>query len=261
MYKWKRKVPMPAMDYAQVAELYDVYVQTEMDVPFFIEEAQGCRSVLELTSGTGRLSLPLLRAGVRLDCLDSSPEMLAVLRRKLAVQGLAAAVFEKDLCSFSLPERYELILVPFNAFAEVVEPEAQRAALATMHAHLAQAGRLIVTLHNPAVRMQGMDGQVHLRGQFPLPERGGTLFLSAMERFDPATRLVSGAQFYELYSVDGVMRSKRFTTLRFFLHSPETFKALAQTQGFRVAAVYGDYSRAAFDQASSPFMIWVLERN
>ena len=44
---------MPAMDYAQVAELYDAYVQTEMDVPFFLEAAQGCQRVLELTSGTG----------------------------------------------------------------------------------------------------------------------------------------------------------------------------------------------------------------
>jgi predicted RNA methylase len=52
------------MDYAQVAELYDVYAQTEIDVPFFREAASGCRAVLELTCGTGRLSIPLLRAGV-----------------------------------------------------------------------------------------------------------------------------------------------------------------------------------------------------
>jgi hypothetical protein len=49
---------MPAMDYSKVADLYDLYVQTEVDVPFFLQEAQGCQSVLELTSGTGRLSLP-----------------------------------------------------------------------------------------------------------------------------------------------------------------------------------------------------------
>lgn len=250
---------MPAMDYAQVAELYDAYVQTEMDVPFFLEESRGCRSVLELTSGTGRLSLPLLRAGVRLDCLDSSPEMLAVLRRKLAAQGLAAAAFEMDMTTFTLPEHYDLIIIPFNAFAEIVDAEAQQAALARIRQHLAENGRLIVTLHNPAVRLQGADGQVRLRGQFPLPEGKGTLFLSSVERYDAATRLVSGAQFYEVYGTDGMMRSKRFAALRFFLHSAETFQALARAQGFRVAAVYGDYQKAAFDEEKSPFMIWVLE--
>lgn len=29
---------MPAMDYSGVAELYDIYVQTEIDVSFFFEK-------------------------------------------------------------------------------------------------------------------------------------------------------------------------------------------------------------------------------
>ena len=145
------------------------------------------------------------------------------------------------MCTFTLPEHYDLILIPFNAFAEMVEAEAQQAALARMRQHLAEGGRLIVTLHNPVVRLQGVDGQARLRGQFPLPEGGKTLFLFSMERYDPATRLVSGAQFYEVYGPDGVMRSKRFVALRFFLHSAETFEALARAQGFRVAELYGDY--------------------
>jgi hypothetical protein len=74
---------MPAMDYSIIADLYDVYARTELDVPFFLQESQVCRSVLELASGTGRLSLPLIEAGVPLSCLDNSPEMLGYLRRKL----------------------------------------------------------------------------------------------------------------------------------------------------------------------------------
>jgi ubiquinone/menaquinone biosynthesis C-methylase UbiE len=82
------------MDYSQVADLYDAYARTDFDVPFFCEEAEGCTNVLELMSGTGRLSIPLLEAGVPLSCLDSSAEMLAVLRRKLAARQLSAPVFE-----------------------------------------------------------------------------------------------------------------------------------------------------------------------
>ncbi len=33
---------MPAMDYSKVAELYDVYAQTDIDVAFFLQEAQSC---------------------------------------------------------------------------------------------------------------------------------------------------------------------------------------------------------------------------
>src|SRR5512147_1182849 len=136
---------MPAMDYSKVAEFYDVYAQTDMDVAFFLEEAQGCGKVLELTSGTGRLSIPLLQANVPLSCLDSSPEMLAVLRRKLRERNLVAPVYEMDATDFSLAEKFDLIIIPFNAFAEITDPIAQQKMLATIRAHLTAAGRLICT--------------------------------------------------------------------------------------------------------------------
>jgi SAM-dependent methyltransferase len=251
---------MSAMDYSKVADLYDLYAQTDVDVPFFLQEAQGCRSVLELTSGTGRLSLPLIQAHVPLTCLDNSPDMLMGLRRKLLDQGLSAPVYQMDASSFSLPQQFDLIIIPFNAFAEFTDPVVQQTTLATIYSHLADSGRLICTLHNPEVRLETVDGQVHLRGKYALPDGQGMFFLSSWESYDTATHLVSGGQFYELYDRDGVMQSKRFVELRFYLHSKDTFDALAKSEGFRVVALYGDYERAAFQPQKSPFMIWVLSK-
>ncbi|MCC7448558.1 MAG: class I SAM-dependent methyltransferase [Anaerolineae bacterium] len=251
---------MPAMDYASVAELYDVYVQTAIDVPFFLQEAQGCSNVLELTSGTGRLSLPLVEAGIVLSCLDSSPEMLAILRRKLQAQGLSAPVYEMDITNFALPHTYDLIIIPFNAFAELTDPAAQQAALAAIHAHLSDAGCFICTLHNPAVRLRNVDGQIRLRGKFALPDKPGALFLSSVENYHPGASLVTGAQFYELYDADGVLQSKRFVDVQFYVHSREAFEALVEKQGYKIEVLYGDYARAAFDPQASPFMIWKLRK-
>jgi SAM-dependent methyltransferase len=206
------------------------------------------------------LSLPLLKAGVSLTCLDNSPEMLAVLGRKLREQGLVAAVHEMDASDFSLEERFDLVIIPFNSFAEFVEAETQRRALTTIADHLSEGGRLICTLHNPAVRLRTIDGQVHERGRFPLADGQGTLVLSSRESYDAGTRLVTGAQFYELYDPDGVLQSKRSVDIQFCLHSQETFESLALAQGYRVAALYGDYERGTFRPDQSPFMIWVLTR-
>jgi SAM-dependent methyltransferase len=248
----------PAMDYSKIAELYDLYAQTDIDVPFFTQEAQGCQKVLELTSGTGRLSIPLLKAGVPLTCLDSSPEMLAILNQKRQNLELNMPIYEGDMTNFTLPGKYDLIIIPFNAFAEVIEPAAQQKALASMQAHLADNGRLIVTLHNPPIRLKQIDGQIHLRGKFALPNNDGSLFLSSVENYDPDTRLVKGAQFYELYNADGVMTSKRFVDMQFYLHTKVTFEGLAGSQGFTPRSLLGDYQRHEFDGERSPFMIWTL---
>jgi SAM-dependent methyltransferase len=251
---------MAAIDYSQVAELYDAYVQTEIDVAFFLKEAQGCQSVLELTSGTGRLSIPLIQAGVSLSCLDNSPEMLAVLKRKLQAKGLSAPVYQMDLCGFSLPEQYDLIVIPFNSFAEILQPDSQRRALTAIRSHLKEGGRFICTLHNSAARLKWVDGQIHWRGSYPLPENAGTLMLSTVENFDANSQLVKGAQFYEIYAPDGAMQMKRFVTIEFYLHNRESFEALALAQGYTISAFYGDYQGSTFDPEKSPFMIWVLSK-
>jgi SAM-dependent methyltransferase len=249
---------MSAMDYSKVADLYDIYVQTDLDVPFFVQESQGYRNVLELTSGTGRLSLPLIEAGVHLTCLDNSPEMLAILRHKLQCKGLDVPVYEMDASNLTLPEQFDLIIIPFNAFSEITEPAAQRATLASIHSHLADTGRLICTLHNPSIRLRIMDGQINFRGNFAIPGNAGTLVLSSAESYDAGTHLVKGAQFYELYNSDGIMQSKRFVGIQFFVHFRETFETLVHSQGYKVMALYGDYERNEFRPEQSLFMIWVL---
>ena len=48
------------MEYGTIADLYDVYVQWFMDLPYFTELTRGISGeVLELMCGTGRLSIEL----------------------------------------------------------------------------------------------------------------------------------------------------------------------------------------------------------
>jgi SAM-dependent methyltransferase len=250
---------MPAMDYAKVAEVYDAYARTDIDVPFFVGEARGCHEALELTSGTGRLSIPLIEAGVKLSCLDSSGEMLAVLRRKLAERGLTAPVYEMDMCSFELGLTFDLILIPFNSFAEIVERDAQEMALRTIRRHLTEGGKFICTFHNPAVRLMKVDGKKYPRGEFALPQGGSRLMLSSVERYDAQTQLVEGEQWYEIRGEDGGLKEEWSVGIRFFLHSRESFEGMAEEAGFRVVKVYGNYDRSEYDAGKSPFMIFVLE--
>ena len=249
---------MPAMEYSQVAHWYDTYVKTDIDLPFFVNEAKDCNQVLELTSGTGRLSIPLIEAGVPLACVDSSPEMLAVLRQKLAAKGLSANIYEMDMCNLSLKEKFDLIIIPFNSFSEILSIYEQRQALKGIGNCLTETGRFICTLHNPPIRIKSVNGQLILRGKHSLPDGDGTLLLWSVEEYDRRNSLVKGTQFLEMYNSNGVMHHKSFVDIQFYLHQQEEFQKLTQSQGFRLVSLYGDYSYSEFQSESSPFMIWVL---
>src|SRR5689334_21897877 len=110
------------IDFGPVADLYDVYVQWDVDVPFFRRMCAPVDSVLELMAGTGRLSIPLLRAGVRLTCADYSAAMLDVLRNKLKAENLRADV-EQDVRMLDIPQRFARVLLPFHSFSELLDPQ------------------------------------------------------------------------------------------------------------------------------------------
>jgi SAM-dependent methyltransferase len=248
--------------HAWVADLYDDYVTTTVDVPFFLDELRGVDGpVLELMCGTGRLSIPLADAGARLTCVDLSGPMLARLRAKLRERDLRADVFEMDVAELALPERdYALALLPFQSFAELPTAEAQRRALAAVAAHLRPGGRFICTLHNPPVRRRAITGGPRLIGTFPLAGRRQELLLWSVERTGADAAAVQGTQLYDLYDEDGRLQESRKLDIVFRLVERAEFAALATAAGFEVVDLYGDYGRAPFDDERSPFMIWVLRR-
>jgi SAM-dependent methyltransferase len=242
-----------------VASLYDLYVTATFDVPFFLAEAKAAGGpVLELMSGTGRVSLPLVEAGVPLTCVDASGEMLRRLRQKLSAGGLEATVVQGDVRQLDLANTFDLAILPFHSFSELVDPSDQHAVLAAVHRHLRRGARFICTLHNPSVRRTSVDGQPRLVGKFPL-EGEGSLLLWSASRFAGQDGVVEGVQVYQEYDARGVLRRQRMLDMRFALIGRDEFEQRAGGAGFRVAGLYGDYDRSPFEMDSSPYMIWILE--
>jgi ubiquinone/menaquinone biosynthesis C-methylase UbiE len=113
------------IDYDRVADIYDLYVTSDLDIGFFVEEAGKVRGkVLELMCGTGRVSVPLLEAGVDLTCVDASEGMLARLEERLRARKLEARVLRADVRHLDLgeEEEFDLALIPFHSFSELVSP-------------------------------------------------------------------------------------------------------------------------------------------
>jgi len=250
-----------ALDYSVFADLYDFFVQDDFDVPFFLNEAGKTEGrVLELMSGTGRVSLPLLKEGVALTCVDNSPDMLSFLEKKIEERGFSADVYEMDVCELALPGTYEFIIIPFHSFSEILTGSRQKSALAKIYNHLSETGKFICTLQNPVERLKTVDGKLRLWREFPLKGGKGRLLLSGMLNYNPAEHIVSGLEFFELYDEQGVLQSKRCTDIKFYLHDRDGFESLVAPAGFQISELYGDYKYTAFDSETSPFMIYVLTK-
>src|SRR5689334_10632334 len=123
-------------DLPDIGEMYDAVriYQTRRDVEFWVDAARAAKGpVLELGCGTGRVLLPIARAGVEVTGLDRSRPMLDKARANLARENEAVRarvhLHEGDMRDFDLGRRFALVLAPFRSFQHLVEIDDQLAAL------------------------------------------------------------------------------------------------------------------------------------
>jgi len=248
------------INYDSVADVYDLYVTSDLDIEFYLAEADKAQGkVLELMCGTGRVSIPLLEVGVDLTCVDASEGMLTRLEERLRVRQLEAEVLRADVRHLELGEEFDLAFIPFHSFSELVSPHDQELALRAIHNSLKEGGRLICPLQNPAIRARTADGALRLNGSFPTAE--GRLIISGFETFNEGSGVVDRTQFYEFFDASNELSAKRVLPMRFALIDRAGFAELAEGAGFVVVTLYGDYDRGEYLEGSSPYMIWVLEKS
>jgi len=113
------------------------------DAAFYLEMARESGGpVLELGCGTGRVLLPIARAGLPCTGLDTSAAMLDALRAKSPPENLT--LVEADMRDFDLGDggdaRFALVTAPFRAFQHLDRVEDQLACLAAVRRHLAPGG-------------------------------------------------------------------------------------------------------------------------
>ncbi|PPA70984.1 class I SAM-dependent methyltransferase [Jeotgalibacillus proteolyticus] len=135
-------------------ELYDftkpIGHSLDGDIEYYMERLSGCEGkILEAGVGSGRLFIPFLEAGFKIEGIDNSKEMLASCRRSCEERGLYPELYEGNLQKFSLPASYDAIILPTGSFSLLENREDSLAALDSFYHHLNPGGRLILDLFLP----------------------------------------------------------------------------------------------------------------
>lgn len=208
------------------------------DTAFYLEEAKTARGpVLEVGCGTGRILLPIARAGIPITGIDSSKQMLERCRAKL--QGERATLMQRDMRDFDLGATFDLIIAPFRVIQHLTTIDDQLRFLATVARHLAPQGRLIFDVFNPSFdRLVGADGVE--REDTPeqrLPD--GRTFRRAY-RIARVRWMDQVSEAELVYYVDGTRYVQAFE-MRWY--GAAELRHLLARADFRVREMYGDFAR------------------
>lgn len=252
---------MRAASYSTTARFYDqVYADVApSDLEFYLELARDCGGpVLELGCGTGRVVLPLARAGFRVTGVDSSAEMLKQLRAKLAdepdeVQKRVALV-EGTMEGADLGEKFALVTMPFRAFQHMLTVEQQQAALATVTRHLAKGGLYVYDTFNPSLKyiVDAMRrGQVWMTDhQWSDPATGKRYRRMHSLNYNPGTQVADVDWRIEEYDADGRLLGTWTEPMQMRWTYRFEAEHLLRLSGFEIISAYGDYVKTPLTEAA-----------
>jgi ubiquinone/menaquinone biosynthesis C-methylase UbiE len=227
------------------------------DVPFWRGVATQIRGrVLELGCGTGRIALPLARAGVRLVGVDRSAAMLdraarraTALRRKQ--RGPRLRLIRADIRA--LPFRAELfsaVLAPYGILQSLIRDSDLAAALESVARVLKPGGLFGLDLVPDVPNWREYREKVQMKGK---AAGGAHLTLVESVRHDRRKRLTIFEQVYRERR-GRETREHRFDLTFRTLPIPLMARRLAQA-GFSIEAALGDYRGKPWDERAD---VWII---
>ena len=228
------------------------------DLTFYRDLCRGVKSVLELGSGSGRLLASLAGAKrQQLVGLELDPELLALARRTLRALPLAkrksARVLHADMRKFELPQRFERVLLPYNALFCLLSKSAALACFRAAHRALEPGGTLALDVWNAGPFHQspstaGVDDALPI---VSLRHAGRTWDVFEHSRVRRAQQRLDVS--YEYVPREGGSTCQIPIAQRYFL--ADEISELLERAGFAVEARYGDFSRRRFRARSAQLIV------
>ncbi len=243
--------------YADAAQYDHEYGRRRDDLAFYLQLAdEHARRgpILELGCGSGRLTVPLARAGHRVVGVDTAPAMLARCRARLARAGEAvrarASVIRADFRALdgAVRGRFPLVICPFNAFQHLYGLDDVERCLAGVRRRLAPGGLFVFDVMNPDLRWLSRDPTRRWgKTRYKDPRSRRDMIYSTTLTYDAPLQIAFMTIYYEPADGRGRGKRARLTHRHFF---PRELETLLHYNGFRIERRDGDFAGEALGTQS-----------
>lgn len=229
-------------------DLYDLIAPRDAAMEAFYRDAalaNGPR-VLELACGSGRLAVPLAKAGLGVVGIDLSEPMLARAREKAAEQRVAVETLRLDMRGFELGgRRFETVMIAANSIMHLLTADDFRGFFGSVARHLAPGGKLLFDCFVPSVTLLSRPGQRQSMTTLLHPELGQVSVEEIID-YDPFTQIAHTKWFWSI----GDRRDFKVMDLSMRQIFPQELPLLLEVNGFRLIERFGDFERTPFSTAN-----------
>lgn len=212
---------------------------------------------LDVGCGTGRLLRSYLQAGMDVDGVDISADMLAHCRRLAHAQGLREpTLYHQPMQALDIPRRYATIYVPCGSLACVMERDEVRETLRRFHRHLEPGGELVFNLFIEEEQTAGKTFPSDWVGwsKADLPDGRKLQVDRRVMKADRIDQAVTEQRRYRIYDGETLVHEETRTGgYRWYTHNEALW--MLEANRFRVEKVNGDYKDEPFSEKHTGTMV------
>lgn len=223
------------------------------DVPFYVELARESGGpVIEMGCGTGRVLLPVARAGAEVVGVDASAGMLESLEARLAAEPEAVRrrvrLVQGDVRTVRVEGDFALVTAPFRVVQHLVERADQRAWLQNVARHLRREppGELVFDVFQPDYAVIAESPTLSVDVEREDPATGRTVRRVSRAHHHPESQTFEVG--FQWLAEDGDGQEtvvQEVETLARWFTRPE-LELLLEIEGFEVLDFWGGFDRSAF---------------
>lgn len=201
--------------------------------------------ILELCCGTGRLTVPIAKAGYNICGVDYTSSMLEQAKVKASEAGLEINFIEADIRSLNLQEKFDFIFIPFNSIHHLYKNEDLFKAFNGVKNHLKEEGLFLLDCFNPNIQyiVEGEKEQKKI-AEYTTKDGRAVLIKQTM-RYESATQ-INRIEWH--YFINGEFHSIQNLDMRLFF--PQELDSYLEGAGFEIIHKFGSFEEERFENKS-----------
>ena len=213
--------------------------------------------ILELCCGTGRLTLPIAKAGYNICGVDYTSSMLEQAKVKASEAGLDINFIEADIRTLNLHQKFDLIFIPFNSIHHLYRNEDLFKALKGAQNHLKEGGLFLFDCFNPNIQyIVDSEKEEQVVAEYTTGD-GREVLIKQTMCYVNATQ-INRIKWH--YFINGEFHSIQDLDMRLFF--PQELDSYLKWAGFDIIHKFGGFDEEAFnDHSEKQIYVLAINRN
>ena len=251
-------------DSYRLVEFYDDMYSHTFDFPFWNSYAAKSKRIMEIACGTGRITIPLLKAGHHITGLDYSPEMLSILQKKVTGTEYEhlLTLIQGDMREFQTEDKFDAIFITANSLNHIETNEDLLKTFSTIKSNLTDDGYLIFDILNPKpeylIRSHGNRYDHHV---YKKEDDDRYFMFCESSQYNHAEQ-INYVRYYFNYCDDQGVRLDKNTyimDMKVRLFFPQEMDSYINSAGFKIIDKFETYDFRRFSGKTNE-QIYVLKK-